>query len=216
MNTLQELWPLFGLRIVTPRLELTPIRDEQLPEMVDAILTGIHDPLVMPFSVPWTDAPRETLIREAIKHQWRQRCTVEPDNWTISFAVCCEGRVIGMQDMSARSFSLMREVHTGSWLTRSMHGQGLGREMRAAVLMFAFDHLEARTALSEAADWNGASLGVSRSLGYSDNGVSNAESRPGVVTRQQHVRLEAADFIRPDFSLAVHGFDRAEALLLPA
>ncbi len=49
---LTEVWPLFGLSIATPRLTLTPVRDDQLPGLIDAILAGIHDPSVMPFSIP--------------------------------------------------------------------------------------------------------------------------------------------------------------------
>ena len=51
MTTLSEVWPLFSLRITTPRLELRPVRDEDLPGVIDAALSGIHDPGVMPFAV---------------------------------------------------------------------------------------------------------------------------------------------------------------------
>lgn len=109
MTRLEDVWPLFGLQISTPRLALNPVRDEQLPGLIDAVLAGIHDPAVMPFGVPWTDAPREDLIRGTAQHQWRQRCTVEPENWTLNLAVCREGRVIGVQDLSARDLSIQRQ-----------------------------------------------------------------------------------------------------------
>lgn len=213
MTGLNDVWPLFGLALRTPRLFLTPIRDEQLPELIDAVLAGIHDPAVMPFGVPWTDAPRDVLIRETVKHQWRQRLSVEPGNWTINFAVSFEGRVVGMQDVSARDLPLLRTVHSGSWLTQSVQGQGIGREMRAAILLFAFDHLGASVALSEAADWNAASLGVSRGLGYEPNGVSDVVSRPGEVSRQTHLRLEAGRFIQPEWKLRVDGLEPVLPLL---
>ncbi|NJC22787.1 RimJ/RimL family protein N-acetyltransferase [Arthrobacter pigmenti] len=211
--SLGDVWPLFDLELRTPRLRLAPVRDEQLPEVVDAVLAGIHDPSVMPFSVPWTEAPREQLIRETAKHQWRQRCTVEPGNWTLNFAVEFEGRVVGMQDVSARDFALLRTVNSGSWLTQSAQGQGLGKEMRAAVVLFAFDYLKATAALSEAADWNVASLGVSKSLGYRANGVSDVVDRPGKVTRLVHIRVEEEFLKRPEWSLQVSGFEPVKALL---
>lgn len=62
MTRLEDVWPLFGLLISTPRLTLNPVRDEQLPGLIDAVLAGIHDPAVMPFGVPWTDAPCSSLI----------------------------------------------------------------------------------------------------------------------------------------------------------
>ncbi|GAB3532411.1 GNAT family protein [Arthrobacter tecti] len=213
MMSLADVWPLFDLELRTPRLRLALVRDEQLPEVVDAVLAGIHDPSVMPFSVPWTEAPREQLIRETAKHQWRQRCTVEPGNWTLNFAVEFEGRVVGMQDVSARDFALLRTVHSGSWLTQAVQGQGLGKEMRAAVVLFAFDYLNATAALSEAAEWNGASLGVSKSLGYRANGVSDVVGRPREVIRLVHIRLEEEFLTRPEWSLQVSGFEPVRALL---
>lgn len=205
MTSLEDVWPLFGLELRTPRLTLNPVRDDQMPELIDAVLAGIHDPGVMPFSVPWTDAPREELIRETVKHQWRQRCAVSPGTWTINFAVVHEGHVVGLQDVSARSFSLLRTVHSGSWLAQSVQGQGLGKEMRAAVLVFAFDHLDAAVALSEAAEWNRASRGVSHGLGYAPNGVSEVVARPGEVSKQVHFRLERDSFVRPEWTLEVSG-----------
>ena len=216
MTRLEDVWPLFGLRISTPRLELNPVRDDQLPGLVDAVLAGIHDPSVMPFTVPWTDAPRDELIRESVKHQWRQRCSVLPDHWTINFAVSYQGKLIGMQDLSTEDLFLRRTVQTGSWLTRSEHGRGLGKEMRSAVLMFAFDYLGAQWAVSDAASWNTSSLGVSRNLGYVDNGVSVAVARPGESEEIQHVRLGTAGFVRPAWTITVEGFDAARpALVLP-
>ncbi|MBG6181723.1 GNAT family N-acetyltransferase [Arthrobacter sp. CAN_A1] len=214
MTLLENVWPLFGLRISTPRLELNPVRDDQLPGLVDAVLAGIHDPSVMPFTVPWTDAPREELIRETLKHQWRQRCSVLPDQWALNFAVSYQGRVIGMQDLSAEDLGVRRTVQTGSWITHSEQGKGLGKEMRVAVLQFAFDFLGAHWAVSDAASWNAASLAVSRNLGYTANGVSVGVARPGESQEFQHVRLSAADFVRPSWAITVNGFDAARPALL--
>ncbi|WP_394252228.1 GNAT family N-acetyltransferase [Arthrobacter pityocampae] len=214
-DPLVRVWPLFGLVLTTPRLVLTPVRDEHLPELIDAVLAGIHDPAEMPFTVPWTDAPRELLITETARHQWRVRAGVSRENWTINFAVLHAGRVIGVQDLTARSFPLLRRVGSGSWLTRTAHGRGLGTEMRAAVLQFAFDHLGATSAVSEAAAWNGASLGVSTRLGYAPNGTSLVETRPGDVDVQQNLLLTREGFLRPDWAVDVQGGDAALEFLSP-
>ncbi|MEO6531051.1 MAG: GNAT family protein [Specibacter sp.] len=79
--------------------------------------------------------------------------------------------MIGCQDVGATSFADLKTVTSGFWLQQSEQGQGFGKEMRAAVLISAFDWLQAEVAESEAAAWNGASLGVSRSVGYELNGV---------------------------------------------
>lgn len=214
-DPLVAVWPLFGLVIRTPRLVLTPVRDEHLPDLVDAVLAGIHDPGEMPFSVPWTDAPRDILIPETARHQWRLRAGVSVESWTVNFAVLHEGRVVGVQDLAARSFPLLRQVTSGSWLTRSVQGAGLGTEMRAGLLQFAFDHLGATTATSEAADWNAASLGVSRRLGYQHNGTTLVAGRPGEVQRQQNLLLARPDFVRPSWTAEVSGAAAALALLTP-
>lgn len=209
MTTLLEVWPLFGLRIRSPRLELRIVRDEDLPGVINAALAGIHDPAVMPFAVPWTDAPRETLIRETAKHQWRVRSSVEPDNWTLNFVVRHDGVPIGIQDLASRNFSITKTITTGSWLSQPYQGRGLGKEMRAAVLLFAFDHLGAEVAQSDAAIWNQSSLGVSGSLGYRKQGIKRVVTRPGELTEQQELQLAREDFKRPDWDISVEGLEAA-------
>ena len=210
---LEDIWPLFGLEIETPRLLLRPIRDEDLPGLVQAALDGIHDPSEMPFGAPWTDASPEELPRNTAAFQWQLRGRVSPGFWHIAFAIHHEGRVIGSQDLSAHQFADRRTVETGSWLTRSAQGAGIGTEMRAALLQFAFDHLGAGWAESSAAAWNDASLGVSRKLGYQPNGVSRVSPRPGEPVDHQKVRLAKDDFVRPDWTITVRGLDPVLAQL---
>jgi RimJ/RimL family protein N-acetyltransferase len=213
---LLDAWPLFGLRLRTPRLELRPVRDEDVPGLVDAALAGIHDPAVMPFAVPWTDAEPDVLRRELARFVWRQRASIRPDTWTLQLAVLHEGRPVGVQDLSTADFAELRTVLTGSWLTRRAQGRGIGTEMRAAVLLFAFDVLGAEVAESSAASWNAASLGVSRRLGYVDNGVERRAPRPGRVIEEQRLRLPRESFVRPAWSLRVEGVEAARRdLLLP-
>jgi RimJ/RimL family protein N-acetyltransferase len=84
-------------------------------------------------------------------------------------------------------------VHTGSWLGLDYQGQGIGTQMRAAVLHLAFEGLGAQQAVSEAFDDNPASLGVSRKLGYRDDGVAwyGVRGRPVLSHR---LRLTRADW----------------------
>lgn len=210
---LEEIWPLFGLEITTPRLTLSPVRDADLPGLVQAALDGVHDAERTPFSVPWTDADPADLPRNLAAYQWSLRNRVNRHHWTVAFAVHHEGRVVGSQDLSAYDFANRRTVSTGSWLTKSVHGQGLGTEMRAALLLFAFDVLGAQWAESGAAIWNEASLSVSRKLGYELNGVTRVSPRPGEPTDEQRVRLAKASFVRPDWAIGVHGAARALAQL---
>lgn len=210
---LEEIWPLFGLEISTPRLKLRPVRDADLPQLVQAALDGVHEPDRTPFSVPWTDAEPSELPRNLAAYQWSLRNRVTPKHWTVTFAVHFEGGVVGSQDLSAYDFANRRTVSTGSWLTKSVHGRGLGTEMRAALLMFAFDTLGAQWAESGAAIWNKASLGVSQKLGYELNGVTRVSPRPGEPTDEQRVRLEKTSFVRPEWDIAVRGAEAALAQL---
>ena len=204
---------MFALTLRTPRLELHPVRDDDLRGLADAALAGIHDPGRSPFGVPWTDAPREHLAGNIAQYQWGLRTRVAPGDWHVAFAIVLDGVVVGSQDLSVAGFAMRRTVETGSWLTASAQGQGLGKEMRAAALMFAFDQLGADYAETSAAAWNAASIGVSRSLGYTPNGVHRAVRREGQVGDEVHYRLAKDAMQRPSWTLQVAGFEPVRALL---
>lgn len=211
--TLADIWPFNDLRLLTPRLELRPIRDEDIPGLVQASLAGIHDPGAMPFAVPWTRQQPEELARGTAQHVWLTRAQLRPEKWNVSFAIIRDGEVIGRQDVGADGFADRRTVETGSWLTRAQHGQGLGREMRAAVLLWAFDWLGAEYAETAAMAGNAASRGVSESLGYRPNGTTRHLVTAGEVYDSLKYRLAAADFRRPDWQLEVHGHEAVRKLL---
>ncbi|MGN6197057.1 GNAT family N-acetyltransferase [Humibacter sp.] len=206
---LEDVWPLFGLRLATPRLELRPVRDEDLPGLVENALAGVHDPARMPFGVPWTDAEPEELARSFAQYHWRNRVNTTPNRWGITFTVLRGGEPIGIQELRAHDFDSLRTVESGSWLTRSQQGLGLGTEMRAGLLMFAFDVLDAEWAQSSAASWNRPSLTVSEHLGYVPNGVNRVRTRPTEIADEIRLRLHRDDFIRPPWSVGIEGADAA-------
>lgn len=210
---MEEIWPLFGLEIETPRLLLRPVRDVDIPGLAQAALDGVHDPERTPFGMPWTDADPADLPRNLAAYQWSLRNRVAPHNWAVAFAVHYEDRVVGSQDLSAYDFAHRRTVNTGSWLTASLQGRGLGTEMRAALLLFAFDVLGAEWAESGAASWNRASLRVSEKLGYERNGVTRVAPRPEEAVDEQRVRLEKGSFVRPEWSISVRGAEPVLAQL---
>ncbi|TPW77806.1 GNAT family N-acetyltransferase [Schumannella soli] len=213
-STLESVWPLFTLRLRTPRLELTPIRDEHMPALVDAALAGIHPPERMPFGVPWTDAPPARLAHDLATYHWSRRAKSTPQLWAIGFTVLLDGRPIGIQEVTADQFLDRRAITSGSWLSAAHQGRGFGREMRAAVLLFAFDELGAQYAETNALDWNAASLAVSARLGYREVGRQPTESRPGVPETQIDLRVSRAEFIRPHWTLTVSGAEAARRELL--
>ncbi|MEV7473345.1 GNAT family N-acetyltransferase [Pseudarthrobacter oxydans] len=212
MTSLNAVWPLFGLTLATPRLELRPIQDHEIPAAVAAARTGIHEPGRNPFSTPWTELPAEDLGPNMARWYWRCRAECTPEFWTLLLGIWHNSEFIGCQDVGAKDFATLKTVGTGSWLKQSAQGRGLGKEMRAAVALYAFDWLRAEVAESEAADWNAASLGVSRSLGYELNGTTRKAWGTKVET-VQHVRLTPDSFKRPDWTLKVGGHEAAANFL---
>ena len=189
-------WPLLNLRLITPRLELRLPSLDDLDELADRALEGVHHPDLMPFGVPWTDAPAAELPGNVIRFQLGVISQWRPERWCCNFVVVHQGRVVGTQEVSAADFPVTREVHTGSWLGRAHQGNGLGTEMRAAVLHLAFAGLGAQTAVSSAFLDNPASLAVSAKLGYQPDGLSVHEVR-GQRAVQQRLRVDRDGFTDP-------------------
>ena len=203
-------WPLFDLRVRTPRLEVRLPRDEELAELAALAAAGVHDPETMPFAIPWTDAASPELEREALRWWWRQRAEWVPGAWTLTGGVFEGGRIVGVQDLSARDFATTRVVKTGSWLGMAYQGRGIGTEMRAAVLHLAFAGLGALEAHSAAWHDNPASLAVSRKLGYRENGCE-LTARRGRPERMVNLRLER-DWWTPRDDITIEGLEPCREL----
>ncbi|GAA4571481.1 GNAT family N-acetyltransferase [Planotetraspora kaengkrachanensis] len=196
-------WPLLNLRLTTPRLELRLPTLDDLDELADRALEGVHDPDRMPFGIPWTDAPADELPGNVVRFHLGVISRWRPEHWSCNFVVVHKGLVVGIQDVSASDFLITREVHTGSWLGRAHQGRGLGTEMRAAVLHLAFAGLGAQTAVSSAFVDNPASLAVSGKLGYQPDGLSVCQVR-GQRAVQQRLRLDRDSFTDP-VPVEIHG-----------
>jgi RimJ/RimL family protein N-acetyltransferase len=187
--TFSEIWPLARLRITSPALELRYPSEEDLLGLCDVAAAGIHPPEFMPFDNAWTDVTPDVLRPELLRYHRRLRADWTPDAWTYPFAVLVDGELVGTQDLSAKAFAVRREVVTGSWLGQRYQSRGIGTEMRAAVLHLAFAALGAVSARSAARVDNASSLGVSRKLGYVDDGIDRVAVR-GQSVLQQRLRLE--------------------------
>ena len=185
------IWPLFGLKVVTPRLELRYVDDELAHELARLTVEPIHDPGFMPFSVPWTQAPRDELPRNSLQHFWTVRSAWTPESWSCPMAVVVDGEVVGVQDIAAKRFAIRKVVETGSWLTQSRQGEGIGKEMRTAILHLGFDGLGAEYALTSAWEDNQPSRGVTRAVGYEPNGFG-IDVRGDDACRMEHFVMTRA------------------------
>ena len=178
-------WPLYGLRLRTPRLELRLPSTEELDALAQLSMAGVHDPGTMPFVVPWTDLPPAERARSVMQFHWRAMGNWTPEDWDLQLCVFVDGAVVGTQGVGGRNFAILKEVHTGSWLGRDHQGQGIGTEMRAAVQHLAFAGQNAESAVTAAMADNAASNAVSRKLGYQPAGVARTRVRDALGYEQR-------------------------------
>jgi RimJ/RimL family protein N-acetyltransferase len=204
-------WPLFDLRLRTPRLELRLPTDDDLLALAAVARAGVHDLPGSPFLVPWDELPSPAFERQFLLHWWRVRGSWSPDDWTLGLAVLAEGRPIGIQDLMARDFAHRRTVGTGSWLGLEHQGKGYGTEMRAAVLSLAFEELGALVAESGYVDGNVASARVSAKLGYLANG-ERLVAPMGTSVTEHKVRVVPATWRRDLVPVAIEGLEPCRGL----
>lgn len=192
---LTTAFPPFGLRIEAGALVLRPITDDVVAALIEVALAGVHDPALMPFYFPWTDAPADELPTQFAQYHWGARSRWSPESWTLEFAVEFEGTLVGSQGVSTRDYLVTRTGETGSWLGRRFHGRGIGTRSRQAICAFLFDHLDAEEITSGAFTDNPASLAVSRKVGYRPDGTARLARRGGPAVNQR-LRLTPEDFLR--------------------
>ena len=195
-------WPVLDLRIRVGDLELRPLVEADLAEVVRVMPADLElDPHATRFAVP------EDVHRAVVVHQeyWRSYGTWTVGGWRFHLAVRRDGELLGLQELEGHDFPTLRTVDTSSWLVQEARGTGLGKAMRRAVLSLAFDHLGALAAITSAWHDNHASLGVSRSLGYRPNGES-LMAREGLdngVDTLVHLRMTRDDWLSSGGSVGV-------------
>ncbi|WP_433203600.1 GNAT family N-acetyltransferase [Nocardia sp. CA-107356] len=188
--SLMKYWPLAGLQLRTPRLELRMPGMEDLDALAGLAAEGVHDPAVQPFTAEWTDAGPDERAQRVLQWHWRCWADWQIDAWVLNLVVLQKGEVVGTQSIGAKHFAVCSEVNTGSWLGRTHHSQGIGTEMRSAVLELAFARLRADSAISGAFEDNPGSYGVSRKLGYEHDGVEvhAVRGKPAILRRLRLTR----------------------------
>jgi RimJ/RimL family protein N-acetyltransferase len=195
----RTLWPLFDLRLASDDLVLQPLSEADLDEVIPLVPDDLElDPGAFRFDADQTTQRRLVILQQ----YWRYYGAWTPTSWRVTFAVRRHGELLGLQELEAQDFAQLRVVDTASWLTPEARGLGLGKQMRRCVLALAFGPLQARNAVTSAWHDNHASLGVSRSLGYQDNGVSTLARGSGADTLV-HLRMTQADWERSGAAGAV-------------
>lgn len=208
---LSDFWPLFGLTVRTPRLELRLPRDHELADLAALAARGVHHPEERPFLTPWTAGDPQDRARFVLQEHWRQLGTWSAGAWRLGFGVFLDGQPLGIVTLRARDFPVVREVTTASWLGLEHQRKGYGTEARAGLLTLAFDRLDAAAARTEVFQDNHSSQGVSRRLGYEPDGISR-DARGDEVLVSDRLRLTRQKWqAQPRTDYDVTGFDACRA-----
>ena len=214
MVTPEQLWPPFALTVTAGPLTLRAVRDEDKPALLELVLAGVHNPAVMPFSTPWTDAAPADLLRQSVAYYWRIRADFSPSSWSLDLVVRVADEIVGGQGLFGENFTVTRVADTGSWLGRAHQGRGIGTLMRQAACALVLDHLDGEQLTSAAFEDNPASLAVSRKVGYVDNGVERRQRRDGELAVLRRLILTPDAFVRgriPSVPSASRGFGARSA-----
>lgn len=200
-------WPLYELRIITPRLTLRVPSEAELLGLAEQAAGRVLPREQAVFMGPWTQIPSPAFERQFMQYHWTQRGSWSHERWGLGLGVYPDGLAepVGMIGAEAVSFALNRSATTGSWLLPQVRGRGLGREARAAVLHLLFEGLGAEEARSSAHPDNGPSNGVSRSLGYRTDGTEMLLTGDGGSARVTRLLLTREDWLprrRDDITLS--------------
>ena len=204
---MDDLWPLAALRVRSGDLELRYMDDADVHALARLAAEGVHAPDSMPFTVPWTRGAPTEVARSVLTYQWGARATATPERWNLELAVVRDGEVLGTQAVMAHEFPITRTAETGSWLGLRHHGQGVGTRMRLMILHLLFDGFDGLRATTSAFHDSAGSLGVTRRIGYAENGVDvlQREGKPAVSRRYVLDRATwdaRPSALRPDVTLA--------------
>jgi RimJ/RimL family protein N-acetyltransferase len=206
----QSPWPLRDLRITTPGLELRFPNEDDLRTLAEHAAREDYDPSVPAFAVK-DDTPARR-ARRFLQRVWIEWGEWKPEQWILNLAVVVEGETVGHQLAWSKQYGVLREVETGSWVARAHQGRGIGTRMRAAMLGFAFDGLEAEYATSMARTGKLASAAVSRKVGYVEDGIHRLATN-GTAYTLQRFRISREQFAEKGHPpVSIHGLDACKDL----
>lgn len=205
---------LYGLRIRTPRVELRIPTNSDIKLLHRVARGGVHDTSVMPFEDGWTDRAEPDFGRNMQAELRQGRNSLGRAQWNVPFIVRARdtgGTAIGVQWLHATD--VPGQVETSMWLAQRVQGKGYGREMTAAALGFAFDHLRIDEAVAGAFAFNEAARSVARAFGFTET-PGDALVNRGEPAEYVRLTLDAATYraLAEPVPVQVSGFDRVQAM----
>jgi RimJ/RimL family protein N-acetyltransferase len=214
---LVDLWPVLGIEVRTPAVELFVPDQHTLEALARLAAEGIYDPQnqYLP-RIPvggWEDVASPEAERRFLRYYWAAFADWQPEKWNLMLAARVDGDLVGVQEIGAQYFAVTRTVSTGSWVGRRFQGAGYGKAMREAVLHLAFGGLGAERADTAAWLMNHASLGVSRAMGYRDNGTTTRAAE-GKRVEQVNLTLRRADWRQSPQGCSITGLTADARMML--
>ncbi|HTV12199.1 MAG TPA: GNAT family protein [Acidimicrobiales bacterium] len=216
---LEQAWPLLGLSAVHRDLLLREATDDDIVALARVVEEGLVEPgneHFVPRLLLGRAATFEERLANFLRYHWGRRAATTPEKWHLAFAIVVDGEVVGSQAVHTTNFAVLREVHTGSYLSRRAQGRGVGTRMRTIVLDLAFGHFGAQWATSGFVEGNERSRRISERLGYQADGNELLAISARAV-ESQRLRLSRKRWLehRPPWleEVSFAGVERAAAFL---
>lgn len=202
-----KIWPPFALHLRSGDMELSPVREADIPELAEIARGGVRSDGVEAFLVDRDSGTDEQIARSIAQYHWSTRANFTVEDWTIEFTVRVDGRAIGVQGVNGLRYPLTRTVSTGSWLSLPEQGRGYGTRMRRIVIEAFIRYFGATRFDTAYFTGNHASRRVSEKLGYSPNGQGCTVGQNGTAIIEQHMVLDAGAYEHEASELLVTGDD---------
>lgn len=210
---IEEIWPPYALHLQSGDMELSPVREDDLPELAELVRGGLRRNGVQAFLVDWDSGSDEQIARSLAQYHWGTRANFTVDDWTIEFTVRVSGRAVGVQGVTGRRFPLTHAVSTGSWLARTEQGRGFGTRARRTVIGAFIEHFDAARFDTGYMVGNEASRRVSEKLGYCSNGDQPIIGQNGEPQIEKKMVLHAEDYRPVGGEVVVTGAEEFRAFL---
>ena len=201
-------WPLFDLRVTTPRLTLRPATDGELMRLADRAAGNVLPAAQAGFMTRWTQLPSPEFERNFMQFHWRLRADWTPERWALSLGIypAREADPVGTIDADATEFAATRAVSMGWWLLPEARGRGIGKEALAAITHLLFDGLGTVEARAHVHPDNAASLAVAIANGFRPDGTERILGGDGHAFDAIRVVLTRAEWERRD-DISITGLD---------
>lgn len=187
-DALTAVWPLYGLTITTPQLELRLPVAEEIAALAQVAAQGIQPPGEPHFQGDWLYEGSPRVERNLLQSLAGDIANWDADDWSLGLAAFHDGQPIGLQHIFSKHFAATRGFGTGVWLGLVYQGQGLGTEMGRAALKLGFDSLGGQESYIGAWSDNRASLRMMEKLGFQHNGQYR-QLRGGLGVEDRRMRL---------------------------